>query len=422
MPKAIQITYGILKNASDEYQNVFLPLMRANAGKFILSGLKRNLAVKKAIRALQKARVSSNVEQISEAETALQKARSISIEKMQYWEEPAVFDERFKTQLVEAIEDNHYHLIDFKHEHFTECLLASLRLGHINMNQMMTAKLMYESLKCFNLGKIPDNPRECFTHYKISDASGPYQPQKDISHWRWKQGVQLRDELQLDTNKPHYYTINLPHHQAVLFLQASIKRESKSEKFIQILKNYLIRTHKGTDGERVEKIKLLEEYVETPSSRKDRLIKIIQEQEPKLKYFLDGRYLKGDNEQTLGLSFPDFELEYDTAMFMANLFAVNCQIPMFCIPSEAQSVSVSEQPLLSFVLPTIDTLNILQIIAHGDEATMPQAIMGGVTTRMIRAFDEIPASRTLSPNTAQKLLSVLYPTATKLQSSARPIE
>ena len=193
-----------------------------------------------------------------------------------------------------------------------------------------------------------------------------------------------------------------------------------------MLDAYINRLDLSTGEDRTKVGLDLSGYKSNPSNKETQLSlkQFILRHEPNLKNFLQQIHRVQYDPQSMGLPRAEYSRELMSTRFMVNLFAVNCQIPMFSIPPRNESLSEQQQPLLSFVLPTIDTLNMLQKITHGEEATMPEAVIGQVTPRMIRAYDDIPALKGSGQpkNKAQGLLSVLYPTASQLDSPARPIE
>jgi hypothetical protein len=93
------------------------------------------------------------------------------------------------------------------------------------MNQFMTAKLMYESLFAFNLGKMPAEPARQFMKYALGDPDGPYQPNL-ISTWGEQETKTLHERLEqaAAADQYHYYAINLRHYQTVFFLYITLKK------------------------------------------------------------------------------------------------------------------------------------------------------------------------------------------------------
>jgi hypothetical protein len=334
-------------------------------------------------------------------------------------------DDGFNRETAYFIKNSNYHLINYSQPDFTRHLFGALRLGLITSNEMMTAKLMYESLICFNKGKMPDNTQNQFQRYKLSDATGPYQPQRDISYWREAETTELKAALSSAENdeKLSYYTINLQHHQVVGFIfikleTTKINHEQPTNEFMNILKLY-IDTLPLSDQEKCAANKMLSDFKDNGSTQK--LQDFILKHEPKLKNFLFQRYEDADNSQNLGLDRGKFHIEWDTVGFLEALERVECQIPSLC-KSPQYNAEDPQTPILSFVLPTIDTLNTLQKIAHGVEATMPDPVIGMVTTRMIRADDELPANKEQDLTEPQQLLKLLYPRSAQLKSQSRPIE
>ena len=412
--------------ASPDYKGVVSPYYRAEAALTIESAFKRWTKVKKARKEAQDFNTDNEPKLAKESRARYWAARGERIRTMKKLEEPVDIDAEFNRVLLDAIKANQYHRIDFKHKDFTPCLFAALRLGLITMNQMMTTKLMYESLLSFNNGKMPENPSAIFHRFKLSDASSPYQPSKEITHWGKTESDKLHDKLESsDAEKHHYYTIDLPRHQAIGFLYYGITEELKSPQFITILSTYIDRLNLTDEGKNALKADLAK-YQANPGNEhnKQYLKALIELQEADLKSFLKVEYDATYTIQNINLTSDEFNREYMSTQFMVNLYAVDCQIPMFNIAPIDSSLKSIEQPLLSFVLPTIDTLNMLQNIAHGDEATVPVAVIGQETPRMIRAYDEIPAQKASgkAQTVVQTLLSTVYPTVKDLSVPSRPIE
>jgi hypothetical protein len=412
-----------------EYGSVVTPYYREQATSTLQSAVRGYLKVKAAKKELAKADTDDLTKAASRQHYWAAKDERNKLKQMIKLEEPSDItpNDAFNTKLVQAIKNNQYHLIDYTYKDFTPRLLAALRLGLITMNQLLSVKLMYESLLCFNKGTMPDNPAEMFRRFKISDPKGPYQPAKDISYWTQAETEQLKAELL----KPgadeahHYYTINLPHHQTVYFFYACLEDGIYNPHFINMFSAYI----EGLPILPAEKNRAkytLETYKNKPNkANKSNLQKFIRTHEPSVHNFLLGIHDSSTpyNPQNLGLNCAEFNREWRTVKFWVYLYDVSCQIPSVCLPPEDVRPG-AEQPLVSFVLPTIDTLNMLQTIVHGEEATLPAAVVGKETPRMIRAYDEIPAStmkgRELTP--AEILLQTLYPTAATLKGPSRPIE
>jgi hypothetical protein len=424
-----EIQYDDVREANkqkSEYGAVVTPYYREQAAATIQSAFRGNRKLKAAKKWGQEVAHTSKAARRQRYWAS--RDERYQLKQMNRLKEPSdiTANDAFNTKLVQAIKNNQYHLIDYTYKDFTPRLFAALRLGLITMNQLLSVKLMYESLICFNKGKMPGDPIERFRRYKISDPSGPFQPSIDITHWGETETELLQSELQ----KPeadealHYYTINVPRHQAIGFFYFSINIGTRRPQFINLFSSYIDKLHLGTE-EKTKVLALLELYTNSVSNEgKEELKQFILTHEPKLNNFLRYKYdfISPQNENNLGLTYAEFSREQASTQFLASLYYLNCQIPSVCIPQDDHPEK--EQALLSFVLPTIDTLNTLQKIAHGEEATLPVAVVGPVTPRMIRAYDEIPAS-TLKGRTftsSEVLLDTLYPTAGTLKAPSRPVE
>ncbi|NDH09303.1 MAG: hypothetical protein EBY16_06770 [Gammaproteobacteria bacterium] len=410
------------ENEAEEYREVVEPYYRDQAAQTVQSAVKRWKKVKSSKADLETAMAQTPPPvNVAELRKRYHEAKSQPIKAMSRLEEPAfvVEEDKFILKLTEAIGNNDYREIDYADKHFTQRLFAALRLGIITTNQMMTAKLMYESLICFNKGKLPENLGQFFQRFEFN-SFGPYEPFY-ISHWNDAESMQF--ELELARRKSveayHYYTIDLARHQAIGFLYYGIDRGIKKDHFTRLLDEYIYKLELRRDEKKSIRA-LITAYKDSPNDSQDeykqRLKDFILKQEPTLENFLQRRYDSLNEEQTLGLTYEEFKVEINSVLFLVSLYAVDCQIPCLCISPSG------EESLLSFVLPTIDSLNMLQKIAHGEEATFPQPVIGQLTPRMIRAFDEVPACKGKELSRSQELLKALHPNAVKLKAPSRPIE
>lgn len=566
-PHHIRIKYNQVKNANDDYKQVVSDFYRAQAATSIQRTWRKRSSyrdVMKQIRAknqeiirLQEMLSLANdeseknaiIEQINitleqEANLEQEKNKLDTFFSPKNLYEP-VNDQEKQQETVEHIKNNRYDLIDYSHPDFTRHLFAILRSGLITKEEMLSAKLMYESLLSFNNGAIPENSATYFSRFNLNDENAPYRPDRDISYWDDEASEELDDILSKvsDQNKFHYYTINLSREELVLFLfyklndditHANLQRLShilkhyisildapKEDKLMFIhsnefmnkntLFNFLFQyepivrnlwfVNLAKDGV----VSLLRDFINVPllipTEQKNSLLKIlnsfkinndydvidtpvelkrfvfqhinhiknyiqfyfnesednqvkncnktlksyvkqasISEQEKTLilkkmdRIFIDDvlrTFLINHRKKILsyinntmfnGWGWDEKLYDQDANMeFLVALDSVDCQIPSICL-SPQYDKNNSNSPVLSFVLPTIDTLNILQQAVHDNETTMPMPMIGQGTTRMIRAFDELPMTKSTNLTRSQEILATLYPQAKHFPMQARPIE
>ncbi len=410
------IHYNRLKE-NTPYHQVTLPFFRDKAAQIIQLQFRIH-AIEKKIK---------YVETHTEKEALIEKLHRLQRKKKllhhRVIREP--LNDGFNEDIEQKIRANQYALINFRHPDFTRHLFGALRRGMMSMNEMMTVKLMYESLFCFNKGQMPANPAAQFTKFHLTDPNGPYD-YHSISHWGEKEEKALSMKLKEPhaDEKHHYYTINLSHEQTVAYLYHTLELAINGHHSRRIMEKHFK--------------KMLESYLKTKPSSLPLLYLMdqlnlnnavefqtfIEHSEPHLAHFLHQHYDRTNQPSTLGLSFEDYMREGNSIAFLANLTHVNCHIPSVCI-SPQYDAKEPGTPILSFILPTIDTLNTLQFAAHGEEYTEPVAVMGPVTCRMIRAYDEVPALHTKEVEAKTKSvedLQTLYPTAANIKTPGRPVE
>ena len=380
MPKHRQpgiVHYGMLEEGSD-YQLTVLPFYREQAAKTIQMAFRQSRIAPEHRHAFFSSKI---------------------VDQM---------DEHFNRTVCEHIQNNRYDLLPYNHPNFTRCLFSTLRANVINMNEFITAKLMYDSLPLFNQGIIPDNPSTQFTKFSILDCTGPYQV-SSIAYWTRGNTSQLYYELRESAvrEKYHYYTINFNYNQALMFLFAKLnqKQVNVNEGLIQFIRDYAALKSWTTDQKQFfldEVIKLKNGFL-TSTEQIKQFIKAV---EPEFVEYMRVSPLK----------------EYKNMKFLANIDLFSSQIPVFGRSPQYDNKNPSS-PLFCFILPTMDTFNKLQEITHGNEACRPVAVVGKVHTRMIRAYDELPAiTPGSSLTTTQQGLKLLFPTVSHLRTHSRPVE
>ena len=410
--------------SSEDYRLVVEPLYREEATKLIQEVYRLYFKLKR-LDANKKLELAKSPQTITDAELEqlekdivdtrhkLHACRKKSFRKLQEPEEQSYLGE-----LVRSIKDKNYEQIDYSEPEFTRYLFAALRKDLINHEEMLTAKLMYESLIAFNQGKVPANPQAQFSQFNLGDSDGPYDPSQDISYWTSENSQQLA----ASTGDKQYYTINLPHQVAVKYLYMRLQDMRISEQLGRYLIAYInskscrqsqknkaiaaVNAFNGFNNESVRKVnaKLLQKFIR-------------QHEAESINLFLDDTDYSGMQESEI----PEYVSQLADARFMKSFDRLANGMPMLCVsPQRIDGKPAS--PVLSFVLPTISTFNNLQNIVHGAEATIPVAVAGQENVRMIRAYDEIPSLADGEKSQIQQNLELLTPTAGRLSKHARPIE
>jgi len=325
----------------------------------------------------------------------------------QYWQERQFFtdkmtlirqkdlitlhSEEFNIALKSCVTRQQYHHIYYQFPNFTQYLFGAFKEGVVNMNEMMTIKLMYDALVFFNQGAIPEIPAYSFQRFLIDQ--GPFQPSK-LSYWFAPQTEELENILAQteDKNFYHYYTIALNEHYTNLLVYELIAEEFQGAYIHTLLEIFIKQKPKEIQNFLLIKAK---NYLETLNKfHKTILLQAL---------FSDERP-------------PATKKERDSILFLVSIEHIENQMPSIVLrPDEPQ--------FIHFVLPTIDTLNLLQTILHGEETVLPFAVVGKQSPRLIRAFDEIPSLPQGAPLTpAQMNLIKLFPVSLQLDKPRRPIE
>ena len=369
-----KISVADLKKSAPDYQQGVELLYREEAAKTIQSHMRRALG------------------------------QTNEIHFFKYITEPK--DDGFNEHIKRCVSTYRYGDINYAHPNFVRHLFAALRDGVINKNELLTVKLMYEALYAFNRGGIPEEHHGLFREFLLSDAAGPYQPYQDISYWGEDETKKLQ-QLFADceqNKKLRYYTINLPRSQiAALMLYQLHGLDPYNDMTYFVFKAY-IKSLDISEKQKQEGLEIVRK-IEIDRTNAELLAAYIVEHEgSKLApYFLNTK-------------------ETDTTRLLYSLNEVQCQVPFICISPNYDETHPMGRSILCFVLPTIDTLNVLQTIVHGVETTLPEPVVGPLSTRMIRAYDEVPATTKESASDAVLALNRLYPTASALKSPSRPVE
>ena len=417
------ITYRMIKKNSD-YETVVLPFYREEAARTIQKAFKRFKARSNAFDKLQKIPRDQAYRRNLLAHYLATNARLPAISSLKI-NEPE--DDGLYAHLTDKVKKGHYEEINFTHPDFIRRLYGCLRAEHITMTELLTIQLMYESLICFNFGKMPQNPRNYFSRHLLSEI-GPYTPQS-ISYWGSREEEKLTHLLSdKSIDEPlHYYTIPLPRHIALGFLFFELEEYSQDSHLESMFFHYLQSKKDLSPSIRFELFTLLAELRLKPTINAPRLRSLLQKIEPNLwGVFTKTHYTSPSSPLNFGLNHHQFNKELDTIKFLLALHQTQTQLPMLCL-SPQYNAATSDTPLFSFVIPTIKTFIALESICHGSESVLPIAMIGKQSIKMIRAYDEIPAIRHQSTSlhnlsAIQRQLTCLYPTASRLPKPSRPIE
>lgn len=422
----MRIHFNDLINGSD-YELLVLPFYREQAAKTIQTAFRNYQKLKITLGEFQQTSRTQLVKRQQLALLIYHHRRHKS--RFDTLNEP--LDDGFQQQLVQIIRTKHYEAIDYSHEQFIPHLFAVLRAGHISSAELLTVNLLYESLFLFNPTRTPNARGLLFSRYDLGQV-GPYQPFYMIKQWTTSDQDLLMTALTnpLVAADHHYYTINLTHQQSVFLLYSLIKLTGHSNgyAYVRLLLSHYLAVKTSLNMATRQQINLMmEQFLMAPTldlraSLSQSLGVFLLSEEPDL-----GSFLAREHGYRLSL----FESEDDARAvdqelgsleFLLNLMITQVSIPLLCPSYEISSGDI-HPPLFSFVLPTMPTLQLLQEILYGAEAVLPVAVLGPLSTRLIRAYDEIPyfspQQRLTIP---QQNLALLYPTAMRLTRPARPVE
>ncbi len=401
----ISVSYGMI-DTNTEYHLLVSPLYRNEAAKVIQHAIRNRLQRNNILDQYQRLDYSCKKTRTHLATSYLQNINHKNYVPQQLTEIP---DDAFNQTIIDHIQHNQYEAIDYELNDFTRRLFAILRQGQISLNQMMTAKLLYEARLCFQNNVI--------RRFQLNDKKGPYQPSQEMGYWDADKSTMLTQLLEnpVESNNNYYYTIDLPNHYVSAFLYDSLDYSNRNI-FVFALKLYI---------QTLPNNKKALSWINDLSPRNRGLLKafIKQHEQPKTQSFVSCEYNQSyfPSEYTVS----DFYIERVTCQFFSNLLSVHSYAPSLCVSPHYKN-NDNHSPLMSFVIPTLDTLYTLQKIVHGEEATYAFGTVGKINAKMIRAYDEVPAERLnpteLKPTVASQLLVTLFPSAKHLKSHSRPIE
>lgn len=296
----------------------------------------------------------------------------------------------FNEMIHQHVQASNYHLIDFHHPDFVQHLFGAFYLSLLNMNDMISIKLIYDALLCFRRGQLPEKASQELKRYHITQ--GPFKPES-IDYWFKKHSQALEQKL-LESSHPekyHYYTLAMEATHIEFFLFECLKKNFIPPYFSKLLLAYI--QQKEPNCEDISNI----------------AIQYLKKQDSNLQEKLIAQLF--DNKR------PRVSLkEKDSILFLIAVEQIQSQFPSII-------AQPNDKNLIEFIIPSIDCLNIMQDILHGKEAVYPCGVVGKQTPKLIRAFDEIPslsAGQKLSP--AQENLKALYPISQTFDGPRRPVE
>ena len=309
-------------------------------------------------------------------------------------------DDGFYDHLASCILNQNFHHIHYNTPDFIRRLFGALRHNIINLNEFLTIQSLYELINAFHSGIMPENAHRLFEKYSLYNPLGPFTPRRFISYWgiyenRWLDFLNQDEQ----TTYMHYYTIEAPQSFVLAFLYFALNGPQFELNYEELLIKMVQRAQVTPE--------LIQDCLENIHSLKENPT---PEKAKKIKHFLNVSFAKEQER------LPEHVRKMNTSSmrFLALLYKIKTQIPTIC----------EHNGSFYFILIHIEGLNQLQKIVHPGESVLPTPVLGPVSTRMIRAYDEIPervkSGKPLS--LGQQLLNTLFPDAQKLKHASRPIE
>ncbi len=310
-------------------------------------------------------------------------------------------DDGFYQHLASCVQYQNFHHIHYNTPDFIRRLFGALRHNIINLNEFLTIHLLYEFIDGFHSGKMPENAHKLLKKYNISHPAGPFTPQRFISYWgtyenRW---LNFLSQDKLHQAYMHYYTLEVPQPFVLAFLYFALTGPQYEFCYDELLINMVLRA-KVAPALIQECLADIQSLKQNPTPEKIK----------KIKHFLNVSYPKEQHQLTEQVR----KINTDSMRFLALLYKIKTQIPTLC----------EHKGCFYFILLHIEALNQLQKIAHLGETMLPSPVLGPISTRMIRAYDEIPEKiKSGQPfSSGQQLLNTLFPDAQKLKQATRPVE
>jgi hypothetical protein len=310
-------------------------------------------------------------------------------------------DNGFYQHLASCIQSQNFHHIHYNTPDFIRRLFGALRHNVINLNEFLTIHLLYELIDCFHSGALPENAHRLLDKYHLNQASGPFSPERYISYWGITENRLLNFLNHDSKHQPymHYYTLEVPLPFVLTFLYYALNEPHFGFTYLGLLKK--------TVGLAKVEPSLIQECLETIFSLNQ---SPSIEKAEKIKAFLKASFPMAQHQQTEHVQ----KINTYSMRFLAMLYKIKTQIPSI----------YENNGSFYFILLHIEALNQLQKIVHPGESMLPSPVLGSVSTRMIRAYDEIPERiKSGQPfSSGQQLLTTLFPAAQKLKQAARPVE
>lgn len=315
---------------------------------------------------------------------------------------PSKETEAFLIDLGQKVKKQNFHQINFRQNDFTRHLFLALRKNIINQNQLLTIKLLFEAIPTFNGGQYPQGDlAKIFHRFNLdTNGNGPYNPSQIAYISNDK-----KDKLQQEINNGdlHYYTINLARAQEAFVLDQLVEENADCYWVKQVIAVYL-RKHFKNDPKVENEINLMMEN-DTKIRNKKEIISLIGRSHDNLQNFLE---ISMGKEQT--------------TLFLSVILNTSADVPSIGISPE-NDANNTKSPTLCFIIPSIDTLNVIEQCFFKDSAVLPFAVAGNITPRMIRAMTTIPALKSENDYSAtDQIIESLYPVAGRLKTSCRPVE
>lgn len=312
-------------------------------------------------------------------------------------------DDGFYEHLNYCLKSSNYHKVHLNHPNFTRRLYGAVRSNILDINQFLMLQLLREMLTCFHSGILPQDAETKLEKFSLHDQHGPLNIEKEISYWNqnhsnWFDFLINHPKYK---NDMHYYAFKLPIRFLLSFFYYALKSPGQDNKYLDLLDSFI--RHHAVD--RMRKEQALRE-IEHLKHKFDSIL-----QQKLQKYLLDE--FESYREPPI---FPTKNrlINADSMRILATLFKLNTQIPSICVQDHH----------FYFILININALNQIQRILHPSESIMPTPCLGTISTRMIRAYDEIPEQRKHKKQLtdSQLILQRMFPHVNLFKQSSRPIE
>lgn len=288
--------------------------------------------------------------------------------------EPA--DDKYKEH-ADKIKQGRYLILDFADPEFNRNLFKALRLNEITLNQMLTAQSLYQAKEWLHDYDYPQPQlREHRFAVYIDDDQGPYKPESIQYRGIAEKAAVFRASLSEDERQ--YFSINFTKTQEYLFFLTMFKHafNGSTPPIKPYIKNYLLKCASRLP---FESITQKDKFTET-ANRFFKNIKV-------------GSYLLPTIIGIISTFIPSTisKKDIESIDFLVTTLRLGDQGPTIIISSDYREDDINS-PLIAFVLLSENTEKKLQLAVHGSETTEYSPTAGLVTTRLIRALDERPAT------------------------------